>query len=329
MAVSEQLPPGESARATSDRPAAVAAARVSRASVLLGALGVASAVFVMVRLVERWSVTAAAASHHVSLFGQQLSYPAANFAAVVVLVLALFGFAVVALAVAGAARELIASLRFGRRVSVCRQFGDALVFEDERLRAFCAGLLKPRVYISTGAVGALDEPALRAVLLHEHHHASRRDPLRLAAGRVAGRALFFVPGIRQLARHQQALAELGADERAIRAGDENRSALARAMLSFSDETDSGESVGIDPGRVDYLLGEPPTWRFPALLCAGALAVLAVIATLALLASEAANGSATLAPPFLSDRPCVVLLGLIPATVGLIALRLARPARRPA
>ena len=229
---------------------------------------------------------------------------------------------------AGAARELTASARFGRRLTAFgrKQLADALVFEDERPRAFCAGLLRPRVYVSTGAVAALDEPALRAVLLHEHHHAHRRDPLRLAIGRVMSRALFFVPGIGELGRHQQSLAELGADERAIGAGDENRSALARAMLSFSEETDAGGSVGIDPARVDHLLGEPSGWRFPALLCISALAVLALLATVALLASQVASGSATLAPPFLSDQPCVVMLGLIPATVGLIAWRLARRAR---
>jgi beta-lactamase regulating signal transducer with metallopeptidase domain len=307
----------------------MAAARVSLASMLLGALGLASALFVVVRLTERWRVTAAAASHHISLLGQRLSYPAANFAAVVVLLLALFGLAVIVLVVAGAARELTMSARFSRRMaaSARRQLADASVFEDEQPRAFCAGLLRPRVYVSTGAVGALDEPALRAVLLHEHHHAVRRDPLRLAVGRVLSRALFFVPGIRELVRHQQSLAELGADEQAIGAGNENRSALARAMLSFSVQTDTGEPVGIDPARVDHLLGEPPSWRFPALLCVGALAVLAIVATVALLASLLASGSATLAPPFLSNQPCVVMLGMIPATVGLIALWPARSTRR--
>ena len=296
---------------------------------LLGALGLASSLFVLVRLVERWHVTSGADSRHISLLGQKLSYPAANFAAVVVLALALFGLAVVVLAVAGAVRELTTSTRFGRGMAASRhtQLADALVFEDERPRAFCAGLLRPRIYLSTGAIAALDEPALRAVLLHEDHHVRRRDPLRLAIGRVLSRALFFVPGIAELVRHQQSLAELGADEQAVGAGDENRSALARAMLSFSETTDAGESVGIDPARVDHLLGEPPSWRFPVLLFVGALVVLTLTVTLALLAGRFASGSATLAPPFLSRQPCVVMLALIPAAVGLIALRLVRPTRR--
>jgi BlaR1 peptidase M56 len=312
-------------RPSSGRPAAIAAARVSRASMLLGVLGLASAVFVVVRLAERWRVTPSAASHHISLLGQKVSYPAANFAAVVVMLLALLGLAAVVLVLAGGARELTRSTRFVRRMTAsgCTQLGDAWVFEDERPRAFCAGLLRPRVYVSTGAVATLDEPAIRAVLLHERHHAGRHDPLRLATGRALARALFFLPGIGELVRHQESLAELGADERAIDADSENRAALARAMLSFSEETDSGDSIGIDPARVDQLLGEPPSWRFPALLCVGVLAVLLLIGTVALLAGRVASGSASLAPPFLSNQPCIVTLGMIPATVGLIAWRLVR------
>ena len=94
------------------------------------------------------------------------------------------------------------------------------------------------------------------------------------------------------------------------------------MLNFSEESNTGESVGIDPARVDHLLGEPAGWRFPTLLCGSALVVLALIAAVALLAGQVASGSATLAPPFLSSRPCVVMLAMIPATLGLIVLSLA-------
>ena len=143
---------------------------------------------------------------------------------------------------------------------------DALVIRDERPHAFCAGLLRPQVYVSTGAVAMLDEATLEAVLAHERHHARRRDPLRLAAGRVLARSVFFVPGLRELVSRQQALAELSADESAVSAAAGNRSALARAMLMFSDASAPDSAVGIDPARVDHLLGEPLSWRFPATLC---------------------------------------------------------------
>jgi hypothetical protein len=309
-------------------PAALAAARVARAGALLATLGLGSSLFAVSRLIVAWRVTPATTSHEISIVGQKLSYPAANLAAVLVVALAALGLAVTAMSVAGAVREVIAARRFARsiRAGGPRTLGDAWIIPDERPRAFCAGLIKPRVYVSSGAVALLDEPALRAVLAHERHHARRRDPLRLAAGRVLARGLFFVPGLGELVRRQEALAELSADESAVAGESENRSALARAMLHFSDETGSDEVVGIDPARVDYLLGETPKWRFPALLCMAALALIGLLAAAGLLAGQLATGATSLAPPFLSTRPCVVVLAAIPSGLGLAALTLRRRLR---
>jgi hypothetical protein len=105
------------------------------------------------------------------------------------------------------------------------------------------------------------------------------------------------------------------------------------MLSFSDASEPGGSSGIDPARVDYLLGEAPGWRFPALMCMAAVAGLTIVLTLAILVGREAAGSATLAPPFLSVQPCIVMLALIPCAVGIIAFaglgRIARQRGRPA
>src|SRR6201996_9427215 len=241
------------------RPAAAAAERVWAAGTVLWASGLALSVFVIGRLFLTWRVTPHAATHQVSLLGHRLRYPVANVDALIVLALALGGLAVGAMTAWGAIRELAATRTFERHLAAQepRPWKGALVIDDERPQAFCAGLLNPRVCVSSGAVASLDETALDAVLAHEAHHARRRDPLRLAVGRVLARALFFVPGLAELVRRQQDLAELGADESAMNAGPESRSALARAMLTFSDSSDTHSSVGIDPGRVDHLLGEPP------------------------------------------------------------------------
>ncbi len=268
----------------SDRPAAIAAIRVSRAGLLLGGLGLASAIFLVARLFESWRVTSRAASHQISIFGQPLSYPTANADAIVVVLLSALGSVVIVRALSGAVRELVASRRFHRRLARehPRPLRGALLIDDAHPRAFCAGLLRPRVYLTTGALTMLDDGPLSAVLAHERHHALRHDPLRLAAGRVLARALFFLPQLGELVEHQQALAELSADESAVNAAPANRSALARAMLSFSDTPASAGPTGIDRSRVDYLLGEPPSWRFPALLCVAAATVIALLTTVAVL-----------------------------------------------
>lgn len=311
-----------------DRPAAIAAARVSRASLVLGGLGLASAVFVLARLLESWRVTPHAASHQISIFGQTVSYPAANIDAVVIVLLAVLGSIVTARALIGALREARASRRFHRLLAQAkpRPLHGALLIVDPQPRAFCAGLLRPRVYVSTGAIAILDEAALSAVLAHERHHARRRDPLRLAAGRVVARALFFLPELADLVERQQALAELSADESAVNVTPANRSALARAMLSFSDTQASPGSNGIDPARVDYLLGDPPSWRFPVLLCLAAASVLLLLVAVAVLAGRVASGSATLALPFVSHQPCIVVLAAIPGVLGVLAVNYRRRLR---
>jgi Zn-dependent protease with chaperone function len=312
----------------SQHAAAAAAGRVWTAGFALSGVGLGLSLFVVGRLLLSWRVTPHAASHHISILGQRLSYPAANFDAIVILVLAGIGLASVAMTVLGAVRELGASRSFRQHLAARapRPVSGAWVIDDERPQAFCAGLFRPRVYVSSGTVALLDASALNAVLAHEAHHARCRDPLRLAVGRVLAGGLFFVPGIRELVRRQQALAELGADETAINAAPGHRSALARAMLTFADSSESSSPVGIDPRRVDHLLGEPPSWRFPTLLCLAAAGALVLIGAVALLAGQVAAGSATLAPPFFSRQPCVVVLALLPA-VGLLGAYVASRARR--
>jgi hypothetical protein len=98
-----------------DHPAAAAAGRVWTAGLLLGTLGLALSVFVVGRL--SWRVTPHAASHHILLLGQRLSYPVANFDALVVVALAVAGLDVGAITVFGAVRELAAAKAFERRLA--------------------------------------------------------------------------------------------------------------------------------------------------------------------------------------------------------------------
>ncbi|HEV2943548.1 MAG TPA: M56 family metallopeptidase [Solirubrobacteraceae bacterium] len=311
------------------QPAAVASGRVFGASVLLGLLGLASAVFVVTRLFESWRVTSEPASHVVSIFGARLTYPAANTGAIIVTALAGLGLLMAGAAAWRLARELLADRSFRRALAASppAPLDRAWVITDDRPQAFCAGLLRPRVYFSTGALELLDAPALAAVLAHEHHHAIRHDPLRLACARVLAAGLFFIPAMRRLVQRQDALAEISADEAAVLTAGVERSGLASAMLSFS-QASGADALGIDPERVDYLIGERPQWRFPVALCLGIAAALSLLIAVAVLAAHAAAGSATLAPPFLSSQPCVAVLAMIPAAAGLAGLVYVRTRQTP-
>ncbi len=96
-----------------------------------------------------------------------------------------------------------------RRVIAGRR---VLVVPAARPLAFCAGLLRPRVYVSTGALERLGEAELAAVVAHEAHHAARRDPLRILVARAIGDAY----SLGALPRREQALAELAADAAVVR-----------------------------------------------------------------------------------------------------------------
>jgi Zn-dependent protease with chaperone function len=298
------------------RPAARAAARLGIASLVLWALGLGSVALVLVRLLESWRITPASTSHRVTIFGQTVSYPAANVDAIVILALALVSVIASLLLAHGAVHEIRSSRRFARELRRrCRwPLGEALVIDHDRPLAFCAGLLRPHVYISSAALALLDSQALAAVLAHERHHAVRRDPLRAAATRVLIRAFFYVPGLERVAARREALAELSADESVVLGAGGNRTALARAMLNFT----QAPGQGFDADRVDYLLGEPPAWRFPVAAWAGAAGVIVAILLVALLAGQVASGSASLALPLLSRQPCVVTLALIGAALVALA-----------
>jgi Zn-dependent protease with chaperone function len=304
-----------------------------RLATLLGACGVvaaASALGAAIGSVHHISM----AVRHLDVFGVRFSYPASNGAEWLLLGLAGLSAAAVTLAMRA----------FWRQRAAYRDFLDQLeivgaleghptvkVIADPRPQAFCAGYLQPTVYVSQRALDLLSEPELRAVLAHEHHHRRVRDPLRLAYGRIAARALFFVPVLKSLWERYADLAELNADRAAVRASAGREAALASALLLFDASAPPGVS-GISPERVDSLLGLPIRWRPRWWLTAASVGSLSSLGLLIWRTSQVASVHATFNPPFLSSTPCVVM-SLLLALLGCAAVirRLAasrRPARKP-
>jgi predicted transcriptional regulator len=276
-------------------------------ALLLGAAGVAASAA---------SVGAAIASVHrastaavrLEVVGLVVSYPRLNAAAWILLGLALVGGSALAVVLRALLRQRRAYRRFVADLDIVGALDErpeVHVIADPRPQAFCAGYLRPAVYVSQAAVRLLPPDQLEAVLAHEHHHRRVRDPLRFASGRILSQGLFFVPALRALFARYADLAELRADAAAVRAAAGGRAALASALLAF--EASGG---GVSPHRVDSLLGLPAAWRHPRGRVGASVGALVILIASTLAASRTASAQATLNLPLLSSEPCLAVLVLL-------------------
>ena len=287
----------------------------------LGALSTGAGVLDVLRGVDVQSAHVA----HLRVLGERLTAPAINVAAALMLPLAALGLVSVIQGMRSCVRQLVAQRRFLESLALTGRLPShpgVWLVDDDRPQAFCAGHLRPRVYVSTGAVRLLGVAELDAVLAHEAHHRLRRDPLRIAAARGLCDALFFLPVLRRLTERYCALAELSADEAAVSSLDGDAAPLASAMLTFGEAADPAV-VGIAPERVDHLLGRSPGWGLPGALLGAGGASIALIGLLAWQVGRGALITTSLNLPLLSAQPCVVVLAFVPFALSAGAVWLLR------
>jgi Zn-dependent protease with chaperone function len=297
---------------------------VYRLQLALGAAGLAACALVLAAGVRAVHVHPAAA-HRLDVAGVQLTYPAVNTAAMVLLALAALGAAVLVVAARAAWGQARAHRRMLRSLPVTgplRGHPAVLLVDTTAPLAFCAGWLRPRVYISRGVVARLSERELGAVVAHEQHHGVLRDPLRLAASHVLCQALFFLPALRRLHATYADAAEVTADAAAAEAVRGGPATLASALLAVG-STYGGGVTGVSARRVDALLGRPVSWRPPRLPALAGIVTLVLLVSLVWRASAAASVQASLNLPIASSQPCVLVLALVPVLVVLSAALLRR------
>ena len=176
-----------------------------------------------------------------------------------------------------AARSLVLQLRAHRAFRLRLPVTGVVDVDGEPVRvipsrtphAFCAGLLRPAVYVSHGLLGDCEDRELRAVVAHEAHHRARRDPLRLLLARVVSDAFRPLPPLATLAERHVELADLAADAAAVRRlGDVQP--VASALVRF-DDMHARSGGGIAPERVDHLARTTPPPSVSAWLL-GAVAI---------------------------------------------------------
>ena len=259
---------------------------------------------------------------HLDVTGLALSYPELNGAEWLLIGLAAVGATAITVACRTIWRQRTTYRSLRERLEVLGRLDGhptVEVIAGSRPEAFCAGYLRPTVYISKGALESLTIPELEAVLAHECHHRLVRDPLRFAVGRIFTRALFFVPVLRPLLDRDADLAELNADGAAVQASAGRQGPLASALLVFDASAPPGVS-GISSARVDSLLGELARWRLPMWQMVASVATLSALSVLIWQVSGVASAHATFNVPFLSSQPCVAIMLAVPLLGAVAAFR---------
>lgn len=234
-----------------------------------------------------------------------------------ILTLAGLGLAVPARGAMSVFRQVRATRGFLRSLTVVKiEDGPAQVITvaDDQPLAFCAGLLRPRIYVSTGTRRLLAAPELAAVLAHERHHARRFDPLRMLIVDAVRNAVFFVPVLGRCRSRYGSLAELAADEQAIATAGVRP--LARALATF--DAHGGPLAAVSPERVDHLLGARHSWELSRMAFVASLWSIAGVTALAVAASTLV-GTSHITLIGLASTACGVALIALPVVAGGLAL----------
>jgi hypothetical protein len=122
--------------------------------------------------------------------------------------------------------------------------------------AFCAGGIRPIVYVSRGLSDLLNADELQAVLVHEAEHVRVREPLRRAARTALAEVCFYLPILRWWAARKVEESELRADRAAISAV--GAPVVARALWATGDGQALSATAGFSGPvrlRVAQLLGD--------------------------------------------------------------------------
>jgi len=110
-----------------------------------------------------------------------------------------------------------------------------------RAAAFCFGLVRPRVVITSGLLERLTSEEQAAVIWHEAEHAHAREPARCLVARLAASSFFWIPALRDLLERFLLVKEIAADREA--ASHTSTAALAGALFEVATPTPALAAVG--------------------------------------------------------------------------------------
>ncbi|MEP7024047.1 MAG: M56 family metallopeptidase [Actinomycetota bacterium] len=166
----------------------------------------------------------------------------------------------------------------------------AMLLDHPHPAAYCVAGRRPTVILTTGAVAALDQAELDAVLAHERAHLAFRHHLLKDIARICHQVLPFLPLMRDADAQVARLVELHADDVATGACEPGPLAAALVILATGARPAPALAAAATDAvqRIHRLLGpaEPPLSPVRRQLLSAGVAALAVAAVLLALAPAA-------------------------------------------
>jgi Zn-dependent protease with chaperone function len=130
-----------------------------------------------------------------------------------------------------AGRQALQHAETARLVGRAEPALGAVLVEHSEPTAYCVAGRHPTVILTTGAIQVLDPAQLDAVLAHERAHLTSHHHRLIAMARIGRQVLPFLPLMRDAEAQVARLAEMHADDAAIRASDPRSLATALVVLA--------------------------------------------------------------------------------------------------
>ncbi|WP_188176957.1 M56 family metallopeptidase [Paenibacillus sedimenti] len=107
-----------------------------------------------------------------------------------------------------------------------------VIVKNDNLIALTLGFLKPKIVISNAWFKNFTQEEVEAILLHEHFHCMKRDPLKFLAIHILLEGMAYIPSLKSLVEYYKTWRELLADRYAMEQM-KNSLALGSALLKIA------------------------------------------------------------------------------------------------
>lgn len=120
--------------------------------------------------------------------------------------------------------------------------GKVVIVKNNKSFAFCFGIIRPKIYISTGLLDIVNTKELEAILIHERYHLRSRDTISTAVISTIESLFLFFPVVLDILRNFQIRQELKADQEVIKTTGSSRAILSVLKKLIKSSSDSFQAT---------------------------------------------------------------------------------------